>query len=187
MKTCCACEESKDHSLFSRNRATKDGFQSRCKDCQREYQRQWIDKNRSYVNAYNITRFHNQTPEQRKVHNKRNAEWNERNPGKRRDIGTRYRISNKIKLSKKQLNRSKKVIENGIYVVTKKELRKLVQSPCVTCGTSDDICIDHIIPIALGGRHSIGNLQPLCRSCNSRKRSMLFANFRYRYTGSRSA
>lgn len=40
---------------------------------------------------------------------------------------------------------------------------------CVTCGATEDLTIDHIIPIINGGRDDYGNLQTLCRTCNSRK------------------
>jgi 5-methylcytosine-specific restriction endonuclease McrA len=40
---------------------------------------------------------------------------------------------------------------------------------CMDCGTTEDITIDHIIPLSTGGSNHITNLQPLCRACNSRK------------------
>ena len=41
---------------------------------------------------------------------------------------------------------------------------------CVNCGASDDLTVDHIVPLARGGKSSPSNLQTLCRSCNSAKR-----------------
>lgn len=40
---------------------------------------------------------------------------------------------------------------------------------CQICKTDKDITIDHIIPLSKGGKNDINNLQPLCRSCNSKK------------------
>lgn len=40
---------------------------------------------------------------------------------------------------------------------------------CLCCGTKENISLDHITPIYLKGENKIDNLQPLCRSCNSRK------------------
>jgi hypothetical protein len=42
---------------------------------------------------------------------------------------------------------------------------------CAMCGSTDNIEIDHIIPISKGGTGDEVNLQPLCRPCNRRKRT----------------
>jgi 5-methylcytosine-specific restriction endonuclease McrA len=58
-----------------------------------------------------------------------------------------------------------------------KEILAIQSSNCVGCG-SDDVTIDHIVPLARGGRHAVGNLQPLCRSCNGSKGAMLMIEWR---------
>jgi len=40
---------------------------------------------------------------------------------------------------------------------------------CVKCGSTKDLCLDHIIPFIRGGETSEDNLQTLCRKCNLKK------------------
>ena len=40
---------------------------------------------------------------------------------------------------------------------------------CQTCGTQEDLTIDHRIPLVKGGSNAISNLQVLCRQCNLTK------------------
>lgn len=40
---------------------------------------------------------------------------------------------------------------------------------CVTCGSGEELTLDHIIPWSKNGSDDLGNLQTMCRSCNSRK------------------
>lgn len=40
---------------------------------------------------------------------------------------------------------------------------------CQHCGDKENLTIDHIKPYSKGGLTEFGNLQVLCRSCNSRK------------------
>jgi len=37
------------------------------------------------------------------------------------------------------------------------------------CGSNFDLQYDHVIPVALGGATTIGNLQLLCAHCNREK------------------
>ena len=40
---------------------------------------------------------------------------------------------------------------------------------CLCCRATDNLTIDHIIPVSLGGTTEIDNLQTLCMRCNRRK------------------
>lgn len=59
---------------------------------------------------------------------------------------------------------------NGIYQIKKRQLQALYASPCFYCGAVGQVTVDHIIPIARGGVHSIGNLVAACQTCNSSKK-----------------
>lgn len=40
---------------------------------------------------------------------------------------------------------------------------------CYYCGSDDKLSIDHVIPVATGGKDNINNLVPACQPCNSTK------------------
>lgn len=48
-------------------------------------------------------------------------------------------------------------------------LKSLCNWQCVCCSKVSPLTIDHIKPTSLGGLNVIANIQPLCRSCNSKK------------------
>ena len=35
------------------------------------------------------------------------------------------------------------------------------------------LTVDHIVPVSLGGKNTIDNLQPLCLTCNSKKHNKI--------------
>ena len=57
--------------------------------------------------------------------------------------------------------------------ITKQDVRDRIMDKydwtCQKCGATENLSIDHIIPVAKGGGNEDSNLQVLCRSCNSAK------------------
>lgn len=51
---------------------------------------------------------------------------------------------------------------------------------CQRCGTTENLSIDHIVPMSLGGPNTVDNTQVLCRSCNSSKSRKVW-DFRHAY------
>jgi 5-methylcytosine-specific restriction endonuclease McrA len=52
-------------------------------------------------------------------------------------------------------------------------LKKIFNYKCAFCGKETFLTRDHKIPLSKGGNNFIVNLQPLCRSCNSKKNNNL--------------
>lgn len=57
-----------------------------------------------------------------------------------------------------------------------RDMRKkfiLPDSKCCSCGSTENLHIDHIIPVAKGGINSETNVQILCQSCNLKKNARI--------------
>lgn len=112
----------------------------------------------------------------------------ENNKEKKKEYNRRYRQENKDKLNAQKRDyhqrnpqfvtnrraRRKEFMRDN--VITKLEWLKIMESTnwtCTYCGvslrSSKIRTIDHVIPLSKGGSHTVDNLVPACRSCNSKK------------------
>jgi 5-methylcytosine-specific restriction endonuclease McrA len=73
------------------------------------------------------------------------------------------------------LKRSRKANAEGLFTWDEWELlKRQYHHRCPCCGRPEpDIKLtkDHIVPLTRGGTNWISNIQPLCQSCNSRKKT----------------
>lgn len=81
-----------------------------------------------------------------------------------------YRVAlNKARRLTKRAN-SKGVYVNNVTSSLLKDLLSQYENCCWICEmTLDEVCWDHVQPLSKGGSHTLDNLKPSCRSCNSRK------------------
>lgn len=135
------------------------------------------DKNRIYsnVNREKINaraRLVRQTP-LGKVKSERNRkEYRAKYPEKNLEINRRYRNEHPEKYREYRRNRDAK-IRGGNGKFTNEEWEEILERygrKCLCCGTTEKITRDHVIPVSLGGANTKENIQPLCQSCNSKKK-----------------
>jgi predicted restriction endonuclease len=87
--------------------------------------------------------------------------WAEDNPDKVRSA----------KANNRRKRRAARHASSGSF--TAEEFRALCErygSRCLACGDTEAVLeADHVVPLIKGGSDDIGNIQPLCGSCNRKK------------------
>lgn len=168
----------KDRERYKANRdvllqRAKD-YRQKNKDKIRDANRNWYQKNREnvlektkiyYLEIASEKREYAQQyrRKNREKVNERIANWRARNP----EYARKYYQMNPQVISQINANRRQK-ISQGRFSITAKEIKKIYASACIYCG-APATHIDHVVPLARGGRHCIGNLAPACAFCNLSK------------------
>lgn len=189
MKKCSKCGELKSTKMFSPNRRVSDGLKSHCKKCCAENSKKYYLANKDARKEYN-KKWYQENPGKAKaardnwrsnnydkaIASSRN--WRSKNLDAARQASRNWSGLNKDKRNAYENSRRTRMLSNGVYVISYKEIKKLYTSPCFYCGSLFDITIDHIVPISKGGHHSIGNLASACKSCNSSKKDKLLIQWK---------
>lgn len=180
-KACTKCGQIQPFNQFYKHATNADGLFSWCKLCHKIIKRISRHKNMAHYNqrarenyAKNAERYRASAVLYRASNPEKVAatfkKWAQANPEKQRERGARRRARRE---------------QNGVYLVTNKERKRFYSSPCFYCGSHEQIQIDHVIPIARGGRHSIGNLVAACFKCNNQKRARFIMEWRLKKSGVR--
>lgn len=126
----------------------------------------WRDP--EYVRAYH--RKYAETHRERI--NQLNREWVLRNRQKRKESQRTYRENNRDQIIAQHEARRAQLSAGYLTGREWQQIKERYNYACLCCGRKEpeiDLHIDHVIPLALGGKHEAAKIQPLCRSCNCSK------------------
>jgi 5-methylcytosine-specific restriction endonuclease McrA len=167
-KTCSNCGTLKNIVEFHKHARGLYGRRSQCKQCEKVKHADYYLRNKDACNQRSAAWYksnqelHNaRCTERRKNIDKQTLKkyrdmWRKLN----HDAGRRYHHTRRVRESGMKLSA-------GIV----DRLMKLQNGKCACCGRSlnNDINIDHIMPLALGGKNCDDNVQLLHEKCNKRK------------------
>lgn len=189
-KTCTRCHETKSIDSFNRDKTRSDGRFPHCRSCVKAYKAAYYRENSDRVKA-RVSEYRAANPEKRtEIRRRWLANNEEKNRQYQREWMRQYRADNPLShrrwkknpvdLRQWRANNPEKVIlqkqrrrirELGTesYQIRSTDIARLLRRSCIYCDSKSNIQIDHVVPLAKGGRHSIGNLAPACKPCNVRK------------------
>lgn len=185
-KHCPYCKETKTALDFSRSISTRDGLHSTCKACMRIQRRNYRGRNPERVKALDRA--------SRERHSERRAaqakEWRQKNANHARLHGRAYRQLRRdhyrqlkrkwykshpeYEMRRSHIRRQRVSSAATHYTIAEwRKLRRDFGNVCLRCGRTEDLTLDHVIPLVMGGDNHISNLQLLCRTCNSWKNARI--------------
>ena len=166
-KRCSDCGKIRPIEKFGKDRNRKDGRNVYCLDCISIRTRESYKRNTEKVKARNNAwRFAN--PAKKKLARDR---WNANNKERIKEKGREWVKKNPEKARLHTQNYQSRRWGNGGKLTEKEWLECLEESGCrcLKCGSPNNLSLDHIVPVLLGGRTEKSNTQVLCVPCNSSK------------------
>lgn len=160
-KRCSKCGETKLVSEFYKRKG-RSGYLSICKTCRGKISID-IDKLKEYRKNHRL--------KYKALRNEQSKQWNRAHPEKHRQSNNKYQKNNpdvSRQITKNRRERKK----NAGGTISKQEWLDVLEkygNKCLCCGSREFIQMDHVVPLIVGGSNTIDNVQPLCRSCNSKK------------------
>ncbi len=89
----------------------------------------------------------------------------------------KYWGTEKGKAMRQQSHRNRRAKQGYIDSATIQLLFDAFDNRCAYCGKKAKLSLDHIVPLHLGGAHSLINFAPACSSCNSKKSAKKLEDF----------
>lgn len=200
---CSRCKKTKNISEFYKDLRATNGLQSCCIECQKKWnkenserlsakKREWRKSPEVKIRLAKASKeYAKDNPEVMAQHRKKYylankdkvrqafAKWAKENPERIKENKKRATQANPALYRSYSATRRARMRNAQMFLITKKEYKKLYSTDCFYCGNSAN-SIDHVIPLSRGGSHSIGNLVPACLHCNCSKKDKTIMEWRRR-------
>jgi 5-methylcytosine-specific restriction endonuclease McrA len=194
-KRCRVCKTWQPLSHFTKYKRSADRLSYDCRDCDRKRYLTWLHSDKAKNDERR--RQSARTPKRRatarlytdRFRDRRHAYYKKYYDKYRdkirekkrswmkahRDTRRRWLERNRPRHASYTHKRKARMMSNGgTYDVTHWiEMCAWFGDRCLRCGASEVLTVDHVVPINLGGRNIIQNLQPLCLSCNCSKQDRI--------------
>jgi 5-methylcytosine-specific restriction endonuclease McrA len=150
----------------------------------REHMKEYQAANREKIHAYKRA-YYRRNADVIKQKSRKNYHAN---PQKYMETGRRWIRNNYERhlISRRpsySLRRTRKTLAGGSFTPQEwEDLKAQYDFTCLCCLRSEPeikLTADHVKPVVMGGTSNIDNIQPLCKSCNSRKHTK-FIDYRRR-------
>lgn len=177
IKQCTKCQKilPKNEEYFYKSKTTKDGLTDWCKECRKQYQRQYKENNREE----DLKKQREYQKKNKKKLNKRSREWAEENPNRNQNNLKLWHQNNPTKA----LEYNKRRRQHKKHNITKSEwenCKKYFNYQCAYCGLPlsehyytrkgitklGDFHKEHVDH---EGTNDLSNCIPSCGSCNNKK------------------
>ncbi len=176
MKTCCYCGESKDLSCFYNDKSKPDGKKPRCKTCDKLSRDP--EKRKKYEREYLADP--DRAKKKRSVIRKSMQKNKEKYAERRRE----YLKTDKGRAMYRKQTQKRYALRRSAYVedVNPVELFKSQGGKCYLCDgvfKFEEMELDHVKPLAKGGKHEKANCKMACARCNRSKGAKTLEEFIY--------
>ena len=183
--TKCKVEYPATSEYWHRKKDSKDGFNTQCKVCRNEQNKQWYEDNREQKKDY-LRVYYQDNKEKIKDYNRA---YYQDNKEQLDDYSRAYRQDNKERVRKwrrrsKQIRKAKKhKLPHTFTTQEWEETKQIFNNSCAYCGMTKEehrqeynqiLHQDHFIPLSKGGGYTKENIIPACRSCNASKKDTDF-------------
>lgn len=134
--------------------------------------RQWQAENRDKYLAMN--RAYKRDPQKVREHGRR---YYEDNKDALREARKAWRLANPERCADYAHRHRAGEMSGSVSVRDWRRLVGRFGGCCAYCGGGGPLERDHVVPICRGGKNTIGNLLPACRSCNAKKHMKLLVEW----------